>query len=378
MTRRERLLSTLAGKAVDRPAFSFYELNGLDEDTGSADPFNIYSHPSWKPLIDLAREKTDRMVMRSVPFRDAAPLPGDEWTATAEFIDDNGSRHRTMRLALPDRELISRQRIDHDINTVWTVEHLLKSVDDLRAWLARPETGFTGTPDIASVLAAEEQLGDTGIVLLDTPDPLCLAASLFSMEEFTVVALTLQPLFREALDRCARAILPRIRAVAQVLPGRLWRIYGPEYASPPYLPPSLFHDYVAHYDAQIVRIIQAGGGFARVHSHGNLREIIDDIALTGCDGLDPIEPPPQGDVDLAWVRLNHGRNLVLFGNLEISDIECLPTPQFRGKVVRAIEEGTSGRGRGFVLMPSSCPYGRVLSPLCMRNYEAMIDVIEGL
>ena len=29
-------------------------------------------------------------------------------------------------------------------------------------------------------------------------------------------------------------------AVAKALPGRLWRIYGPEYAAPPYLPPRLF------------------------------------------------------------------------------------------------------------------------------------------
>ena len=135
MTRRERLLSTLAGGAVDRPAVSFYEINGLDENHANGDPFNIYSHASWKPLIDLAREKTDRMVMRSVPFGESGPLPGDEWTTTKEVIDAEGSRHRTLRLALPDRELICRQRIDRDVNTVWTIEHLLKSPDDLRAWL---------------------------------------------------------------------------------------------------------------------------------------------------------------------------------------------------------------------------------------------------
>ena len=62
--------------------------------------------------------------------------------------------------------------------------------------------------------------------------------------------------------------------------------------------------------------------------------------------------------------------------IEVSDIENLPTRALRDKVLRALEEGTSGSGRGFVLMPSACPYGRVLSPLCMRNYEAMIGVIE--
>ncbi|HAU37881.1 MAG TPA: hypothetical protein DCX07_09220, partial [Phycisphaerales bacterium] len=75
MTRRERLMRTLHGLSVDRPAVCFYELNGLDENPADDDPFNIYSDPSWKPLLDLTREKTDRIVIRYVPFPDAPPDP---------------------------------------------------------------------------------------------------------------------------------------------------------------------------------------------------------------------------------------------------------------------------------------------------------------
>ena len=64
--------------------------------------------------------------------------------------------------------------------------------------------------------------------------------------------------------------------------------------------------------------------------------------------------------------------------LEISDIETLPTEQVAEKVKRAIDEGTSGSGRGFVLMPSAWPYGRLLSPLTMKNYAKMIEIIEDL
>ena len=70
--------------------------------------------------------------------------------------------------------------------------------------------------------------------------------------------------------------------------------------------------------------------------------------------------------------------MVLFGNLEASDIENLPVERFSLKVRRAIDEGTSGTGRGFVLMPSACPYGRELSRQALNNYERMIDIIEGL
>jgi hypothetical protein len=67
--------------------------------------------------------------------------------------------------------------------------------------------------------------------------------------------------------------------------------------------------------------------------------------------------------------------MVLFGNLESSDLENLPAGEFRVLVQRALEEGTRGPGRGFVMMPSACPYGRVLSERALRNYEVMIEAV---
>ena len=64
---------------------------------------------------------------------------------------------------------------------------------------------------------------------------------------------------------------------------------------------------------------------------------------TGCVGLDPIEPPPQGDVELRYVREKYGEQMVLFGNLEASDLENLPTPEFEGRIRRAISRGHRGR-----------------------------------
>jgi uroporphyrinogen-III decarboxylase len=248
----------------------------------------------------------------------------------------------------------------------------------LQAFLALPERSPGQGIATASVLEAEAALGDTGIVMIDSPDPLCLAASLFDMAEYTIVAMTEPELFRRLLDRFAASLLPKTEAVTAALPGRLWRIVGPEYASPPYLPPTLFRDYVCRYDAHMVKAIQRHGGFARIHSHGRLKDILDDIAGMGPDGLDPIEPPQQGDVELAYVRQKYGARITLFGNLEASDLENLPTPQFAEKIKRAIAEGTAAPpcGRGFVLMPSACPYGRVLSSIAMNNYEEMVRQIE--
>ena len=375
MNRHERLMATLRGETVDRPPVSFYELNGLDENPNDNDPFNIYSHPSWHPLIDLTKEKTDRIVMRGMAYSSVQPDPVES-ISERETCLRGGSRFTIQRIRIGDRTLTSRTRRDPDVNTVWTKEHLLKNVDDLKAFLEIPLPASDGTVETASVTQAETALGNSGIVMIDTPDPLCLAASLFDMAEYTVIALTEQALFHALLERFASALLPKTEAVAKALPGRLWRIYGPEYASPPYLPPQLFREYVCRYVKPMIEAIHRHGGYARIHSHGNLKAILDDIVATGADGLDPIEPPPQGDVDLAYVRERYGKDFVLFGNLEVSDIENLLTEQFSEKIKRALAEGTSGSGRGFVLMPSACPYGRELSPLALRNYEKIIEIVE--
>ena len=212
--------------------------------------------------------------------------------------------------------------------------------------------------------------------MIDVSDPLCQVAEKFDMGQYTVTALTRPDLMHRALEKVAEIQMPRIEAISKALPGRLWRIYGPEYASPPYLPPRLFAEYVTRYVTPMVRAIQAHGGFARIHSHGRLMDILDHIAATGCDGLDPIEPAPQGDVSLSYVRENYGKQMVLFGNIEIADIENLPTEQFVTKVCQALDEGTGGDGRGFVLMPSACPYGRELAALTIKNYEAMIQAVN--
>ena len=296
--------------------------------------------------------------------------------AEHEVVIRDQSRLTCKTVRAGNRTLTWRTRQDQDINTVWTEEHLLKDVEDLKAFLSLEAPTFKGVPDVSAVHNTEASLGDSGIVMIDTPDPLCLAASLFDMGQYTVIAMTEPDLFHQLLEHFARYLYDKTAAIAEALPGRLWRIYGPEYASPPYLPPRLFHDYVVQYDRPMVELIQRWGGFARIHLHGNLNAILEHIAGMGPDGLDPIEPPPQGDLQLSDVRARVGQDLVLFGNLEMSDIENLPTDRFRERVKQALDQGTAGEGRGFVLMPSACPFGRKLSTLTLKNYEAMLEICE--
>jgi uroporphyrinogen-III decarboxylase len=164
--------------------------------------------------------------------------------------------------------------------------------------------------------------------------------------------------------------------VAEAFPGHLWRIYGPEYAAEPFLPPRLFQEYVVRYTEPMMKAIKKHGGFARVHCHGRLNAILDLICQIGADATDPIEPPPHGDVRLDYVRRRYGDRLVLFGNIELSDIESMEPAAFEPLIQQTLADGTRGDGRGFVLMPSAAPNGRQITPRILKNYETMVRLVE--
>ncbi len=395
-------MAILRGEPVDRPAVNFYEIGGFDIDPSDPDPFNVYNDPSWRPLLALAQEHTDLIRMRSptkvrshepaLPSTGSGPErvegvppsnrgqdardtmcggPGGQFFKTEQYTQD-GCRFTRTTLKIGGGTLTSLTRRSPELDTTWTIEPLLKNVDDLKAYLELPDEALAEKVDVTELIEEDRELGERGIIMVDTEDPLCAAASLFDMEDYMVVAMTQQRLFHRLIEKLSPHIQARTQATAQAFPGHLWRIYGPEYATEPYLPPQLFKEYVVRYTGPMVEAIQKHGGFARIHCHGRIRAVLDYIVEMGATAIDPIEPPPQGDVELAYVRRKYGRDLVLFGNVEFADVENAEPADFEKIVRKCLNDGTRGAGKGFVLMPSSAPISRTITPKILANYQTMV------
>lgn len=368
-------MAMLQQKPVDRPGVNFYEIGGFNVNADDPDPFNVYNDPSWRPLLQLAEDQTDLIRMRPVRSKRDDDHPWNEFF-TRDVYFENDARFTRITLRIGGRTMTELNRRDRGLDTTWTVEHLLKGVDDLKAFLQLPDEVFDGEPDLSAFSKADEEIGDRGIVMVDTEDPICAAAMLFAMDTYILIAFTETRLFHQLLEKLARPLRARTERVAQAFPGHLWRIYGPEYATEPYLPASFFDDYVVRYTKPMVDAIRRHSGYARLHCHGRTKSALPRMAAMGADAFDPIEPPPQGDVELADVRREYGDDVVLFGNIEISDIESLDACEFENVAAKALRDGVGeGNGRGFVLMPTSCPYGRKISDRTHANYETMVRLV---
>ena len=200
------------------------------------------------------------------------------------------------------------------------------------------------------------------------------------MEDYTVLAFTEPGLFHRLLEKAARPY-PRSNSrgqppLSRAIMADLWSRNTPRAAT---CRRRLFEEFVVPLHGPPHGSRHPSPRRLRPASTltAGLKNILDLIAGIGADGLDPIEPPPQGDVELREVRRRYGRQLVLFGNLEVADIERLPVPQFRREgETSPWKKGRPAADRGFVLMPSASPYGRELSSLTLCNYETMVREVE--
>ena len=218
-------MATLRGETVDRPAVSFYEIGGFKIDVDDPDPYNVYNSPDWRPLVRLAEEKTDLIrLMSPVRPRSIDPTWGVAGSArdeffTEEIIEEEDCRITRTTVIVAGRTLTQAKKRTKDLDTVWTTEHLLKDLDDVKAYLKIPDDVFAENIDITPLEEEEAKLGDRGIVMVDTEDSLCEAAMLFSMEDYTIFAMTEQKLFHQLLEKFARLIQARTETVSRLFPG---------------------------------------------------------------------------------------------------------------------------------------------------------------
>src|SRR5208283_868347 len=112
-------------------------------------------------------------------------------------------------------------------------------------------------------------------------DALCVAAELMEFGDFTVWAMTETEHFARTVAALHEQIMENLRRLLQANVVDLYRICGPEYATPPYLPPEFFRRFVLPQDREMTALIHAHGAKVRIHSHGRIGRVLEMIAETG-------------------------------------------------------------------------------------------------
>lgn len=358
MTSRQRLLNCLKRQPIDRVPISSYELCGFDFDAW----YN--NEPSYKKLMDEIREKCDCILMYN-----------PEYIYTATVIENNYKRQgdavtndAVWKTNAGDFYMKTKEA--DDVKTLWRIEHYLKDVDDIERFLKVE----LEVPQVSMDKFYEQQtqLGENGIMMLDFGDPLCDAADLLGMDNLLIFLYTDYDIMIQLLDKLFENKMEIVRQVAKNdIKDVMVRIYGPEYCTPPYLPPAMFPDICTKYLTPMIEVLNAAGAITRIHSHGNIKDNLDEFVKTGAVCIDPVEPIPDGNISLSDVKKQYGDKLILMGNIELKDLENSSKDTIKNLVKQAMDEAKDGGG--FILLPSATPINIPLYGNTLENFITMFD-----
>jgi len=364
MTSRERLLKVFRGDRPDRVPISLYEFDGYYDSW-------IHKYPEYEEILNYAKDKTDKLCVWTPESEGSILFYGQipqEDVETSSWQEKKSLYTKTV-IKTPRGELSCLNRQDEGIHTAWTIEYLCKAEDDVEKLFSLGYLPWK--PSIDSFFKKKQEVKESGIVMGDIPDALCLTVELFGFSKFLILyadnpclVFCLMDFFQERLYNYLNYLLSN-GAVT------VYRIVGPEYATPPYLSPKDFEKLVVMYDRELISLLHSYVAQARLHSHGKVRKVLEHILRMEVDAIDPLEPPPDGDVSLKEAREILGDGVVLIGNIEEKLFEIGTKPEIEGAIKTAIEEGA--KDGPFILCPTAMP---LTTPLDKRIQENIIYYID--
>ncbi|MCY2952093.1 MAG: hypothetical protein NTU53_08960 [Planctomycetota bacterium] len=363
-TPRRRLLTAVACGIPDRVPICTYELAGYN----SAAWEN--NDASYARLMARIRQDGDCTTMwdpasTATFLATAHSLPIDRRTCRT------GSHTRTTSvIRTPKGPLSQITEQDDAVHTTWITEPWCKSIDDVDKALSIPYV--PAAYDVCDLPRLQKEVADRGIIMATLADPALTAAELMSFEEFTVWAFEHPEHFARTTAILAERIMENLRRQLDACGVDLYRIVGPEYFTPPYLSPERFKRMVVPHVSAMADYVHSRGGKVRVHCHGKIARVLDLIFETHPDGIDPCEPPPDGDLDLNEVKRRCGEhNVSVWGNTELRVLENGSPTEIREAVKRSMEQAKEGGG--YILMPTASPIDVPLSAKTEGNYYAWLD-----
>lgn len=363
VTSRERLFLALSGQVPDRVPISTYELVGYNSLAWEN------NDPSYARLMQVIREKTDCICMwnpsSNITFFESS-YPAD--VELEEWREGNATFCRRT-LHTPKGDLTQTTKILDNVHTVWQIEHWCKNIEDVNRALAIPYEPVSY--DASDFPRIKAEVGENGIIMTSIADPLWLAADLMDFGEYTIWALTETKHFARTVQIMHERHMENLKRMLEVNVVDLYRICGPEYATPPFLLPEFFARFVTPYVSEMVSLIHRKEAKVRLHCHGRIAKVLDMILETGADAIDPCEAPPDGDITLAELKKRVNNRMSVFGNIQLKVLEHGTAPEVEIAVRECI--ASAKKGGGYVIMPTAAP---INSPLAKRTEENYIHFIE--
>ena len=360
MISRERLLRLFAGERADRPAVKVWglELNKPPR------------HPAYREIHELGIRHSDLVHSVSPTFN---PYAG--------HLAKSHIRQYTRKTGMPDWEDVLTEydtgrgklcgvfRESTTGGHGYQMEYPVKEAQDLEMILAMPyeQNNF----DASAFYKSEKLLGDRGITTIYFDHAGMALWNLMGSETLAYLLHECPDLLEHATSIFSNRILAFAKeAYKKDLCAHIGWV-GPELFIPPLTSMDTFERLVFSFDKKLINLAHENSSSCWVHCHGKMRAVLPRMADMGVDVLNPIEPPPMGDLTIEEAFMLNKDRMTLEGNIETHDLMTLPTRELTEKIEHVLK---TGHRMGRLILSPSSGYDEepVPSKLLIENLRAFI------
>jgi uroporphyrinogen-III decarboxylase len=177
-------------------------------------------------------------------------------------------------------------------------------------------------------------------------------------------------------DRC-RAILAAYALGAADLGARQARcgvdavLISSAFAGGGFISPGQYRQFVLPYEAEVVSRIHEEDVPVYAHTCGDIGDRLELMAETGIDGIDTLDPPPLGSVDLEDAKRRVGGRLFFKGNIDpVGTLLSKTRAEVRADALWRLKVGS--RGGGYILS-SACSVSPRVPP---ENLTVLVEASQ--
>jgi len=247
---------------------------------------------------------------------------------------------------------------------VWNTWHMpelwgIEPQADLSDAKAYPEW-FT------SALKKVQQLAPDVSVHAEVFSPFTHLMELFGYEQALLALVDAPGKCHEVLAILTRNVLAQVKLYGNCDPDAI--LVSSAFAGAGFISRQMYKVFVAPYEDQVFRAIhQHGSGTplrgnlkAYVHTCGAIGDRLDLMGETCVDGIDTLDPPPLGTVDLAEAKSRYGKRFFFKGNLDaVNEMLNADDRTFEQAVRDRIRIGKPGSG---YILSSACSVAPYVKP----------------
>lgn len=339
LSSHERIMRIFKNQEVDRPALKLWG--------ASLDPWLL--HPAYGPIHRLALEKSDLFVGAGSPFNMLMGRYAAQYCEQRDEPVAEGWLNRHTYFHTPKGDLHQLERVSTLGEPGYTLEHAVKEPEDIEKLLSLPYEPFPfqAEPYHETVRA----VGERGVAMFALDHPGFTAQSLIGSENMAYFSIDAREQLHELITVFGARVRAHVRAALENGIRGPFSWVGPEVLIPPLMSHRDFEEFVFDIDKPFCDDIHNAGGYVWVHCHGKVANLVPRFIEMGVDILNPLEPPPNGDILLDQAVARHGRSIGWEGNIEIQTLLQSDPETVRAEVYRCAQVGK--QINRFVLCPSA-------------------------